>query len=116
MRHRPKQRAGLNPVRLGVEELEDRLAPANFITIATGGSASIPAGATTFTDTGNYTIAPSAVNSAAGSVTLEANDDIAFNNSFGVNGGFCFTARAGRSITVAANVIFGSAGESDPDC
>jgi hypothetical protein len=77
------RRSGRKPVRktlnlFGLEQLEPKLLMANDITIATGGLTSIPAGATTYSNTCNYMIAPSALETAGSTVSLRANDSITF--------------------------------------
>src|SRR5262245_5825133 len=67
-----------------IERLEDRLAPANNIRIQTGGMGMLPAGASDFNDTADYTIDPGAINGAATDVFLRANNDITFLNDVNV--------------------------------
>ena len=64
----------------GLEQLETKLLMANNITIATGGLTSIPVGATIYSNTSDYTIAPSALEGAGSAVVLEANDSITFSD------------------------------------
>src|SRR3954467_12194888 len=63
-----------------MERLEGRLLLANSITIANGGLGSIPVGASDFSDTGNYTIAPSALVNAINPVAFRANAAITFSD------------------------------------
>src|SRR4051812_10176501 len=92
-------RRGQN-TRLSLEALEDRLAPAHNIAITTGGSGTIPAGATTFSNTQDFTIDPTALtNVTSGIITLQANNDITFNNSLFLTSGVGLTALAGRNVT-----------------
>src|SRR4051794_8449674 len=100
----PRQPIRWQHFRPRLEHLEDRLTPAHNITIATGGSVTIPAGASSFSDTGNYTIAPSALNAvASGTIALRANNDIAINNDLFLADGVGLTALAGRSLTVTGS-------------
>jgi len=64
--------------RLSFTSLEDRVTPAHNITILPGGSLTIPAGATAFTDTADYTIDPAAL---SGGGALRANNDITVSDS-----------------------------------
>lgn len=93
-RRNPKQR-------LRLMALENRVTPANNITIQTGGLSSIPAGATTFADTSNYTIDPSALTNSVTSISLKANVDIFALNSFSMSAaGVNLSAQAKRDIRV----------------
>src|SRR5262245_40277267 len=86
------------------EPLEDRITPAHDITIATGGLATIPAGATMFSDTNDFTIDPSAFAGVSADVNLQANNDITFSNDTTLAAGFKLIAQAGQSILINANV------------
>jgi len=89
-----------------LEALEDRITPAHNIIIATGGSATIPAGASTFSDTGDYTIAPTALNAvASGTISLKANTDITVNNNVLMANGVSLTALAGRNLTLTSTTM-----------
>src|SRR5215510_14201946 len=90
--------------RPSIEALEDRLAPANNITILNGGLTAIPDGATRFDDVGDYTIDPVAIDSA-GNVALRANNDIFFQSTVNKSTSGGLLAEAGRSIVVTANVV-----------
>src|SRR4051812_21762503 len=90
--------------RMAVGSLESRIAPANFITVQSGGLAALPAGASSFADTGTYVIDPNAFFAAPGSVFLRANNDITFVDATAIFGaGATFSAQAGRSVTTSAN-------------
>jgi hypothetical protein len=88
---------------LAVEALEPKQLLASTITIATGGSSSIPAGATTFQDTSSYTIAPSALVGTDAPVTLEANTSITFSNAV-TDMPYSLEALSLGSIAVDANI------------
>src|SRR6266542_1120852 len=100
--------------RMWLERLEDRLAPANNITILTGGSLVVPVGATTFADTNDYTIDPLAINAAVATVNLRANVNIAFMNAVSIAGvGVGLNAQALRNITVSAGAGIFTPGGGD---
>lgn len=88
-----------------LESLEDRTLLANHITIAAGGSGAIPAGATTFADTGDYTIAPSALNGATTTINLRANFTITFTSAVTIGSTAAnLDAEALQSIAVNAGI------------
>ncbi len=90
-----------------VEALENRIALAHNITIASGGLATIPSGATNFADTGDYTIDPGAINNVAtGTLTLRANNDIVLNGELFTTAGVRLTMLAGRNLTLNAGINF----------
>lgn len=89
---------------LALELLEERLTPANNITILTGGLTAIPDGATTLADTADYMIDPVAITSA-GSVALRANNDIVFQSAVNKSTSGELLAEASRSISVTADLI-----------
>src|ERR1700722_1338728 len=78
-RRLPKRSAARNQRKLLIETLETRAMLAHDITIAAGGSLTIPAGATSFSDTGDYTISPTAISAATANIVLEANTDVTIN-------------------------------------
>jgi hypothetical protein len=86
-----------------LEQLEKKLLMANDITIATGGSNTIPTGATEFSDTGTYTIDPSALTGSGTPVILEANDSITFTNNV-IGMGEDLNAQSHGDIVVDANI------------
>jgi hypothetical protein len=72
-----------------------------------GGLAAIPDGATTFGDTGDYTISPTALDSiTAGSITLRANNDITVDNGIHLTGGVGLSLLAGRNLTLNTEINF----------
>src|SRR6266404_3356503 len=85
-----------------LEALEDRLAPAHNITMDLSGSSTIPIGASTFSDMGDYVINPqAAMNASLSGITLFANNDITFNTSVAFqNAGVGLIAVAGRNLTL----------------
>src|ERR1700722_3647868 len=106
---RPSRRltvsARSRPFRPCLEALEDRLAPAHNLTIATGGTTLLSnPGVSSFSDTNDYTIDPAQFNAATGNGTLQANNDITFQSSLVVASGFSFTALAGRTMNVFAGI------------
>ena len=92
-------------VPLRLELLEDRVVPANDITIVTGGSLTIPVAATTFGDTSNVTIDPSAF-TGAGNVTLQANNDLSIVNALPpLASGQNLTFQAGGNISIGGDIL-----------
>ena len=89
---------------LQIEVLEDRVTPAQNILIQTGGMLSVPAGASSFADTTDYFIDPSAFN-GVGSVTLQANNQVNFLSDVSLPGSLF--VQAGNSITVNGSISTG---------
>ncbi len=85
--------------------LEGRIAPAHNITIALGGLATIPSGATTNADTGDYTISPDALAAVTGveNAALQANNDIRVNAPVVMQDGVGLVLLAGRSVVVTGD-------------
>lgn len=78
------------------------------ITIATAGGSAYSAGVNNLfsnNPTGNVTITPASLNSAATDIILQANNDITFTNAVNLTtAGKSLTAQAGRSININANI------------
>ena len=92
--------------RLKLEALEDRITPANSITIESGvdGLTSIPAGATLFSDTGNYVIDPSAFTGLS-NFSLASNGQILMLSSLPpLPGGGTLNFLAGGSLYLEGNI------------
>ena len=86
-------------------QLEDRTVPANLITIQSGGLLAIPVGATTYLDTMDYSIDPSALNSSLLDVTLRANLSINFLDAVSLaNNGVSLDAESKDGLTVQATL------------
>ena len=92
-----RRSAGFRP---RLEALEDRLTPANTISIIPGGTTLLSnPGLSSFSDTGTYSIDPSQFTGVTGTVTLRANGDISISNALPTLSGLNLTFQACAAST-----------------